>query len=47
MLLHLFYHKVASSNTSRFEAHAGFFEIAYKGFFVPYVLWPIDKKLIS
>ena len=27
------YRKVASSNTSRLEAHAGFFQIAYEGDF--------------
>ena len=41
------YRKVASSNTSRLEAHAGFFRLLMKGFFYPYVLWPFDKKLIS
>ena len=33
------YHKVASSNTSRFEAHAGLFKLL-RGFF----LWPFGKK---
>ena len=41
------YCKVASSNTSRLEAHAGFFRLLMKGIFDPYVLWPFDKKLIS
>ena len=41
------YHKVASSNTSRLEAHTGFFRLLIKGIFDPYVLWPFDKKLIS
>ena len=36
-----------SSNTSRLEAHAGFFRLLMKGIFVPYVLRPFDKKLIS
>ena len=30
--------KVASSNTSRLEAHAGFFRLLMKGIFDPYVL---------
>ena len=29
--------KVASSNTSRLEAHAGFFKLPMKGIFDPYV----------
>ena len=42
------YRKVASSNTSRLEAHAGFFRLLImKGIFDPYVLWPFDTKLIS
>ena len=41
------YRKVASSNTSRLEAHAGFFQLLMKGIFDPYVLWTFDKKLIS
>ena len=41
------YRKVASSNTSCLEAHAGFFRLLMKGIFDPYVLWPFDKKLIS
>ena len=41
------YRKVASSNTSCLEAHAGFFRLIMKGIFNPYVLWPFDKKLIS
>ena len=32
------YHKVASSNTSCLEAHAGFFKLRTKGIFHPYVL---------
>ena len=28
------YRKVASSNTSRLEAHAGYFQIAYEGDFL-------------
>ena len=32
------YSKVASSNTSRLEAHAGFFRLLMKGIFDPYVL---------
>ena len=41
------YRKIASSNTSRLEAHAGFFRLLKKGIFDPYVLSPFDKKLIS
>ena len=40
------YRKVVSSNTSRLEAHAGFFKLLMKGIFDPYVLWPFVKKLI-
>ena len=40
------YRKVASSNTSRLEAHAGFFRLLMKGIFDAYVLWPFGKKLI-
>ena len=29
------------------EADAGFFKLLMKGIFDPYVLWPVDKKLIS
>ena len=32
------YRKVASSNTSRLEAHAGFFRLPLKKIFDPYVL---------
>ena len=32
------YRKVASSNTSRLEAHAGYFKLLMKGIFDPYVL---------
>ena len=31
------YHKVASSNMSHLEAHAGFFRLLMKGIFNPYV----------
>ena len=41
------YRKVASSNTSRLDAYAGFFRLLMKGIFYPYVLWPFDKNLIS
>ena len=34
----LAYRKVASSNTSRLEAHAGFFRLLMKGIFEPYVM---------
>ena len=40
------YRKVASSNTSPLEVHAEFFRLLLKGIFGPYVLWPLDKKLI-
>ena len=40
------YCKVASSNTSRLEAYAGFFRLLMKGIFDPDVLWPFDQKLI-
>ena len=39
---HSNYCKVARSNTSHFEAHAGFFRLLMKGIFDPY-----DKTLIS
>ena len=32
------YRKVANSNMSRFEAHAGFFRLSKKGIFNAYVL---------
>ena len=41
------YCKVASSNTSRLEAHPGFFRLLMKGIFDPYVrsnLQLYDKK---
>ena len=34
-----------SFNMSPLEAHAGFFRLARKGIFDPYVLWPLDKKI--
>ena len=40
------YRKVASSNTSCLEAHAGFFRLLMKGIFDPYALLPFDTKLI-
>ena len=42
-----YYRKVASSNMSCLEAHAGFFRLLMKGIYGPYALWPFDKKLIS
>ena len=39
------YRKVAHSNKSHLEAHAGFFRLLIRGIFDPYVLWPFDKKL--
>ena len=41
------YREVASSNTSRLEAHTDFLILLMTGIFDPYVLWPFDKKLIS
>ena len=41
------YRKVLSANTSRLEAHPGFFRLVMEGIFYPYLLWPFDKKLIS
>ena len=38
------YRKVASSNTSRLEAHKGIFRLLIYGIFL---LKPFDKKLIS
>ena len=37
--------KVASSYTSRLEAHAGIYRFLMKGIFNAYVIWPFDKKL--
>ena len=42
----VYYHKIASSNTSRLEANVAFFRWLMKGLFGPYVLRPFDKKLI-
>ena len=36
------YRKIASFNTSRLEAHVGFFRLLMKGIFGPYVLGPFD-----
>ena len=36
--------KIASSNTSRLEAHVGFFRLRVKGLFGPYVLLPFEKS---
>ena len=38
ILLLFVYRKIASSNTSRLEAHAGFSRLLMKGIFYPYVL---------
>ena len=38
------YRKVASSNMSRLEAHAGFFRLLMKEIFYPNVLGPLEKK---
>ena len=40
------YRKVASSNTSRLEAHAGIYRLLMKGIFDSHVLWSFEKKLI-
>ena len=41
------YHKIASSSTSRLEAHVGSLRLLMKGIFGPYVLYvPFDKNLI-
>ena len=44
-LKNMIYLKVTSSNTSRLEAHAGFFRLLMKGIFDPYVMWPFDKLI--
>ena len=36
--------KVASSNTSHFEAHAGLFRLSMKRNFHAHALWPFGKK---
>ena len=41
------YYKVASSNTSHLDAHAGFSRLLMKGIIGPYVQRPFEKKLIS
>ena len=42
------YRKVASSNTSHLEAHAGFFRLLMKGIFDPYMYCDhLTQKLIS
>ena len=40
------YCEITSSNTSRLEAHAGFFRLLMKRIFGPYTVWPFNKKLI-
>ena len=40
------YRKVASLNTSRFEANVGLFRLSIKGIFNPSVLWPFGKNFI-
>ena len=37
---------VASRSTSRLVSCLGLFRLLMKGIFSPYVLWPLDKKLI-
>ena len=38
ILIHIAYHKIASYNTSRLEAHVGFFKLLLKRTFGPYVM---------
>ena len=40
------YRIVASRSTSRLVTCLGLFRLLMKGIFGPYVLWPLDKKLI-
>ena len=40
------YRRVASSNTSRFEAHAGLLRLSVKGIFNAYVRWPFGRNFI-
>ena len=42
----LTYRIVASRSTSRLVTCLGLFRLLMKGIFGPYVLWPLDKKLI-
>jgi hypothetical protein len=44
--LHLYYRIVASRSTSRLVTCLGLFRLLMMGIFGPYVLWPLDKKLI-
>ena len=37
------YRIVATSNTSCFEPHPGFYRLLMKGIFDAYVLWPLEK----
>ena len=46
LCLKVIYRKLASSNLSHLEAHAGFFRLLMKEIFNPYILLPIDKQLI-
>ena len=48
-IIFFFYRKVASSNTSHLEAHAGLFRLLMKGIFDPYVVtfWQKIDFLIS
>ena len=46
IIMKLSYRKVASSNISHLEAHAGFFRLLMKEIFNPYVKGPFDKMLI-
>ena len=41
------YRRVISSNTSRLEAHAGYFRLFMKGIFDAYVLWHFSKNNVS
>ena len=44
--LHAIYRIVASRSTSRLVTCLGLFRLLMKGIFGPYVLWPLEKKLI-
>ena len=43
---HSIYRIVASRSTSQLVTCLGLFRLLMKGIFGPYVLWPLDKKLI-
>ena len=41
------YHKVTSSNTPSLGAQVDFFRLIMEGILDTFVLWPLDKNLIS